>query len=520
MSPPPPLPVPAPLSSTFSERSRDVLERIRRMERNSRARLAQSSQQQDQERSGTSSQHIFGAGRLEAPEVPPRSGRRSLLPTPPLEMSEQSSAAAIAPATVSIAPAEAINQVPTITVQPTAGLGDRVRSPSPMTPNDDAWQIIRETIPADGNLPSADSSFASAAASASFTTTANAAQTDSQSTAPDHLANPSETQSSQDQDLDCIYDSDNSSSTFIHHGRMLPPSMQGLRDAIRDEIRSEMADGFLEMQTDYENTLFAYDDELSSLRQDFNAMREHVRRLDPSAPLPPAYPPLSPVYRQALRSALLPRPLASNDTPPYPPNIQARSRDAISRTEVFFSPYRGLDAVESQHHLGVDRDGQLQLLPRDRTLTRVPSLRREESQRESQEPPNQSILGADSLHALRVMRDERTGRVESTRESRLNQSSNQDTRRTALRRQRSRMQNAVGTGDGSSSYGPTDDVFMWSIMHRLSERRDVPDGMWMGAGLSRDVVEPREAGPTMPGREAERREVRLDERDRIREQWR
>lgn len=47
---------------------------------------------------------------------------------------------------------------------PINGLGDRVRSPTP----GDTWEIMRSTITPDATLPSADSSFASAAASLSF----------------------------------------------------------------------------------------------------------------------------------------------------------------------------------------------------------------------------------------------------------------------------------------------------------------------------------------------------------------
>lgn len=57
------------------------------------------------------------------------------------------------------------------------GLGDRNRSPTP----GDGWEIIRTTITPDETLPSADSSFASSAASRSF----NAPTTDTQITEPE-----------------------------------------------------------------------------------------------------------------------------------------------------------------------------------------------------------------------------------------------------------------------------------------------------------------------------------------------
>lgn len=61
---------------------------------------------------------------------------------------------------------------------PVNGLGDRNRSPTPQ----DGWEIMRTTIAPDANLPSADSSFTSSAASHSF------ASNDTSITEPDLVA--------------------------------------------------------------------------------------------------------------------------------------------------------------------------------------------------------------------------------------------------------------------------------------------------------------------------------------------
>ncbi|TKX25388.1 hypothetical protein C1H76_2036 [Elsinoe australis] len=478
MSPPPPLPVPAP-ASRLSMRNREILDRIRNIQRTGDEARTRLIDHQISHLRNSGGEQSFGAGRQEtrqAPEVPPRSSRRSLLPTPPLEVSEQNTSRE----------SQVQTPVPTISVQPAAGLGDRVRSPSPAPPQEDAWQIIRETIPADGNLPSAESSFASAAASSSFNSTANAVPTDTQSTAPDHLANPSETQSSHDQEMDCIYDSDNSTSTFIPTGvspfGYTPASLQGLRDSIREE----MHDGFDDIQQDFQTSLSEYEDEMCSLRHDYNALRDHLQRLDPNAQLPPPYPPFSPAARGPPRTydeAMGPSFTTSHRLPyppAYDPAIHARSRDAISRTEAYFTPYFTPYTTESQYHLGVDRDGQLQHLPRDRTLTRVPSLRREESQRE----PRETVQRAALERHLDRMREERQ----------------EDTSRAAARHLAQLRHEGPPPGRGEEA-GDVD-TSLRGILDRLSRRQDVPDGMWMGAGLSRDVVEPRPGVDSGEGAEA------------------
>ncbi|KAF2220073.1 hypothetical protein BDZ85DRAFT_321543 [Elsinoe ampelina] len=510
MSPPPPLPVPAPTSSRFIARHvRDRLHTIR------------SAYQPDTEREGpTQSLERMLRGLRRQEQLASSTGndspaRRSFLPTPPLDVSEQNEAA------------QTNAPIPTISVQPATGLGDRVRSPSPMTPQDDAWQIMRESIPVDGNLPSADSSFTSAAASASFTSTADAP--DSQSTAPDHLANP-DSQMSLGLSQDCPpYDSDSSDA------RSNSPLQYNPLDRTEDplygsggtnradgisRLRSELQENLSALQEAHEESLLVYEDEISSLRDDFNSLRERLRHIDPSATLPPPYPRSGlPSNRTASHSAsrsgvtidmdpnnrdalALPR-----NRFPYPPSydsaIRSRTRDAVSRTEDYFLPHSRHEPY-GQYHLGVDRDGQLQLLPRDRTLTRVPSLRREDSEREShdrvrhhlreraegqmREQTRRSLAAAgftppeiDRISDPRApgerLRDEERGR--------------QDLIDEIQERERQRQRDGERTGEDAAS----DVDSMRGILDRLSRRQDVPEGMWMGAGLSRDVVEPRVDGP-------------------------
>lgn len=71
------------------------------------------------------------------------------------------------------------------------GLGDRNRSPTP----GDGWEIIRTTITPDETLPSADSSFASTAASRSF----NAPTNDTQITEPEESSSENRSGSSSEQ---------------------------------------------------------------------------------------------------------------------------------------------------------------------------------------------------------------------------------------------------------------------------------------------------------------------------------
>ena len=93
---------------------------------------------------------------------------RRTLPTPPLDGSDPDSESLFVPE----------NGVPLVRAthplsnswspdSPADGLGDRNRSPTPA----DGWEIMRSTITPDATLPSADSSFTSAVASNSFSST-------------------------------------------------------------------------------------------------------------------------------------------------------------------------------------------------------------------------------------------------------------------------------------------------------------------------------------------------------------
>ncbi|SMY29498.1 unnamed protein product [Zymoseptoria tritici ST99CH_1A5] len=100
--------------------------------------------------------------------------RRNTLPTPPLDTS--------GPEDVSVPRGERRSHPLSNSWRagsPVNGLGDRNRSPTP----GDAWEIMRAGITPDETLPSAESSFASAAASRSFNASSNNTQTTDQTSA-------------------------------------------------------------------------------------------------------------------------------------------------------------------------------------------------------------------------------------------------------------------------------------------------------------------------------------------------
>ncbi|KAK5127560.1 hypothetical protein LTR85_006900 [Meristemomyces frigidus] len=101
---------------------------------------------------------------------------RSTLPTPPLDTSADADS-------LFIPEVRARTSHPLSNSwsadSPVDGLGDRNRSPTPA----DGWEIMRSTITPDATLPSADSSFTSAAASHSFTSS-----NDTNTTEPDHVS--------------------------------------------------------------------------------------------------------------------------------------------------------------------------------------------------------------------------------------------------------------------------------------------------------------------------------------------
>ncbi|KAG9530286.1 hypothetical protein KCU93_g2779, partial [Aureobasidium melanogenum] len=111
-----------------------------------------------------------------------RNGVSSSLPSPPLDTSEPVASSRIVLLRTSQSSPHPLSFAHR-PVSPADGLGDRNRSPSPIT---EAWHIIGSTITPDDSLPSADSSFASDGASTSF------ARTDAQAdTLADALADDS-----------------------------------------------------------------------------------------------------------------------------------------------------------------------------------------------------------------------------------------------------------------------------------------------------------------------------------------
>jgi len=118
------------------------------------------------------SAHSESSGRPRSSNGRPRSqdqaaAPRHVLPTPPLDQTDSDFASQ---------PENYVTNRPSHPLSrswrpesPINGLGDRNRSPTPT----DAWEIMRSTIAPDENLPSADSSFASAAVNSSFASAAD-----------------------------------------------------------------------------------------------------------------------------------------------------------------------------------------------------------------------------------------------------------------------------------------------------------------------------------------------------------
>ncbi|KAF2150611.1 hypothetical protein K461DRAFT_270034 [Myriangium duriaei CBS 260.36] len=126
--------------------------------------------------------------------------RRSILPTPPLEISSQRSVDAARSGNRT--PNDTL-VVPTITVQHATGLGDRVRSPSPMDPSFDIFEALAR--------PHLDTPPAETPTLSSIRTTVDIPTEDVDSTTPDHLANPSDDPTTRDPDFECFSDSDTTS---------------------------------------------------------------------------------------------------------------------------------------------------------------------------------------------------------------------------------------------------------------------------------------------------------------------
>ncbi|KAM3420789.1 hypothetical protein BST61_g4035 [Cercospora zeina] len=102
--------------------------------------------------------------------------RRGTPPTPPLDSSAEGSLLVPDSDTITVNRPTLRRAHPLSNAwrpdSPVDGLGDRIRSPTP----GDGWEIIRTTITPDESLPSAESSFASAAASRSFNNSSNSTQ--------------------------------------------------------------------------------------------------------------------------------------------------------------------------------------------------------------------------------------------------------------------------------------------------------------------------------------------------------
>ncbi|KAI5359887.1 hypothetical protein Slin14017_G094480 [Septoria linicola] len=122
--------------------------------------------------------------------------RRSTLPTPPLETSAEDSLFVPEDDSITVERPTIRRAHPLSNAwrpdSPINGLGDRIRSPTP----GDGWEVIRTTITPDESLPSAESSFTSAAASRSFN---NSSNNSTQITEPDSADEDQENSGEEDQ---------------------------------------------------------------------------------------------------------------------------------------------------------------------------------------------------------------------------------------------------------------------------------------------------------------------------------
>lgn len=128
--------------------------------------------------------------------------RRTVLPTPPLDQSEQGGDSLFVPENRA---ATSRPLHPLSRSWSANGLGDRNRSPSP----GDAWEIMETTIEPDATLPSADSSFGTVPATSSFASSNDTTITEPERGplhsygANDHANDESDSDSSSSIDLDC-----------------------------------------------------------------------------------------------------------------------------------------------------------------------------------------------------------------------------------------------------------------------------------------------------------------------------
>lgn len=149
------------------------------------------------------SAHALSSGRPRSSSGRPRSqgeitAPRSVLPTPPLDQSEAEYASQ---------PENYVTNRPSHPLSrswrpdsPINGLGDRDRSLTPP----DAWEIMRSTIAPDENLPSADSSFASAAANSSFASAADTTITEPEAESTSESSHRTSTEDDESSESDSV----------------------------------------------------------------------------------------------------------------------------------------------------------------------------------------------------------------------------------------------------------------------------------------------------------------------------
>lgn len=157
--------------------------------------------------------------------------RQSALPTPPADASDADPESLFMPETRSRARGSHPLRNSWNPGSPIDGLGDRNRSPTPT----DGWEVMRSTITPDATLPSAESSFTSAAASHSFTS--------NQGTNATEAGRLSASQSSRGSRQSSSHDSESGSDS----ASSVDPD-----DYVCDDDNAHVAEGFAEDMYDFE----------------------------------------------------------------------------------------------------------------------------------------------------------------------------------------------------------------------------------------------------------------------------
>ena len=402
-----------------------------------------------------------------------RDGQRpSALPTPPHDESVDADSLFLPPHPSHMLPrASSIRRQHPLSrswrpESPVNGLGDRNRSPTPA----DNWETMRQTITPDATLPSADSSFTSAAASLSFTSnnSASTSVTDPEYTAS---SNNSRRNSQEDEqsissvdpdDLFCTDDEMTTTAAFAEHVyRQEQSTSEG-----RTRIARHSADLEIDQnQYALRNEPWTVEIGFRLIDEALDTQEGRVRVFQLSESLPPDVrdnlvdwiidsrrnPEARPEQRRTRMAHI------TDDEPPsphpenYSSNTRAAVREASQQIHGFFRRFTAEETLSASQRemIRIDRSGANSPPPRYEPLASHPEVRI--SQDEPEAHPVASLPGsqypsrAPSPPSARSERDVADALL-SGDEQDLN----------AIRR----------------------------VVERLAQRDDVPEEWWMSMGLN------------------------------------